>query len=56
CMDSNPKKRPSIRYVNALITFWIEEIENSDDETNNFRSHKVKPNIEPLKYPDNIYI
>lgn len=58
-MESNPKKRPNIRYINALITTWIEEMENPDDENEikkqfleASKTNKTKPNIESSKSPN----
>ncbi|KAF0484681.1 hypothetical protein F8M41_022939 [Gigaspora margarita] len=59
-MDSNPKKRPTIRSINGLITYWIGEIESSDDEDevkNQFlEADKIKPIIEPSKHSNHDYI
>ncbi|CAG8494761.1 388_t:CDS:1, partial [Cetraspora pellucida] len=32
CMDSDPKKRPTATYINALITTWIDELAHESNE------------------------
>src|SRR6185437_4179555 len=57
CMDLDPRKRPTIRAVNGLITYWVEEIGSFDDENKIkkqfLEADKTKPTIESPKHPNN---
>ncbi|CAG8805863.1 22984_t:CDS:1, partial [Gigaspora rosea] len=60
CMDFEPKRRPTIRSVNALFIYWMEEIEHSDDENKIkkafLEADKIKLIIESPKHSNHMYI